>query len=131
MRPSSPRRGRPRRGGRTGGRAERAPGGPGATLLVSAQLTEIGGTTRYESPNNTGVLGVNDYTGLTWVEDGMLVLADGASNATFGEDLRVGDGPVADSRATAYRGKDMTGGTPQEKASFDAFPGFLGGVFMG
>ncbi len=46
-------------------------------------------------------------------------------------DLVVGDGTGAGSHVTAYLGKDMTGGTPPAQASFDAFPGFLGGVFVG
>ena len=46
-------------------------------------------------------------------------------------DLVVGDGAGAGSRVTAYLGKDMTGGTPPAQTSFDAYPGFLGGVFVG
>jgi hypothetical protein len=46
-------------------------------------------------------------------------------------DLVVGDGVGAGSRVTTYLGKDMTGGTPPSQAAFDAFPGFLGGVFVG
>ncbi|HYH67025.1 MAG TPA: autotransporter-associated beta strand repeat-containing protein, partial [Urbifossiella sp.] len=75
---------------------------PVATLTVTAQLAGSGGityegagTTRYENPNNTGTVGVNAYTGLTWVKEGTLVLADDASNAAFAGDLRVGDGTGA------------------------------------
>jgi hypothetical protein len=47
-------------------------------------------------------------------------------------DLVVGDGTGAGSRVTAYLGKNVPAdGTPPEHFSFDAFPGFDGGVFVG
>jgi autotransporter-associated beta strand protein len=45
-------------------------------------------------------------------------------------DLVVGDGTGAGSHVTAYLGKNITG-SPTPDQSFDAFPGFLGGVFVG
>ncbi|HYH69192.1 MAG TPA: FG-GAP-like repeat-containing protein, partial [Urbifossiella sp.] len=46
-------------------------------------------------------------------------------------DVVVGDGAGAGSRVTGYLGKNLGAGTPPAQASFDAFPGFLGGVFVG
>jgi hypothetical protein len=47
-------------------------------------------------------------------------------------DLVTGDGAGAGSRVAAYRGMSLTpGGTPEEAFSLDAFPGSLGGVFVG
>ena len=47
-------------------------------------------------------------------------------------DLVVGAGSGAGSKVTAYAGKTITAsGTPPELFSFDAFPGFTGGVFVG
>jgi hypothetical protein len=47
-------------------------------------------------------------------------------------DLVAGVGPGAGSHVTAYAGKAITAnGTPPELLSFDAFPGFAGGVFVG
>ena len=46
-------------------------------------------------------------------------------------DVVVGDGVGAGSRVTGYLGKTIGAGTPPAQASFDAFPGFLGGVFVG
>jgi autotransporter-associated beta strand protein len=46
-------------------------------------------------------------------------------------DLVVGDGVGAGSHVTGYLGKNLGAGTPPAQASFDAFPGFLGGVFVG
>ena len=52
---------------------------------------------------------------------------DGDSKA----DLVVGDGAGAGSRVTAYRGADFANGSAPAAFSFDAFPGFDGGVFVG
>jgi hypothetical protein len=52
---------------------------------------------------------------------------DGDSRA----DLVVGDGAKAGSHVTAYLGKDFAGGLAPPDLSFDAFPGFTGGVFVG
>ena len=47
-------------------------------------------------------------------------------------DLVVGDGTGAGSNVTGYLGKDLTAGNTSSPAfSFDAFPGFSGGVFVG
>jgi hypothetical protein len=47
-------------------------------------------------------------------------------------DLGTGSGPGGGSRVTGYAGRSIpAGGTPPEFLSFDAFPGFAGGVFVG
>ena len=46
-------------------------------------------------------------------------------------DLVVGAGAGAGSRVTGYAGAALTGGSPPELFSLDAFPGFSGGVFVG
>lgn len=46
-------------------------------------------------------------------------------------DLVVGSGTGAGSRVTAFGGKSLTGGAPPEQFAFDAFAGFVGGVFVG
>jgi hypothetical protein len=47
-------------------------------------------------------------------------------------DLVVGSGDGAGSRVTGYAGKSIPAdGTPPDLFAFDAFPGFLGGVFTG
>jgi hypothetical protein len=46
-------------------------------------------------------------------------------------DLVVGDGSGAGSHVTAYLGQDFVGGSASPQLSFDAFPGFNGGVFVG
>jgi hypothetical protein len=48
-------------------------------------------------------------------------------------DLVVGDGTGAGSHVTGYRGKDLLadGGNAHPAFSFDAFPGFTGGVYVG
>jgi hypothetical protein len=47
-------------------------------------------------------------------------------------DVVVGDGSGAGSHVTTYLGKNIaTNGTPPAQDSFDAFTGFLGGVFVG
>ena len=48
---------------------------------------------------------------------------------TFG-DLVTGDGTGGGSRVTGYLGKDLRSGAPA-KFSFDAYPGFNGGVYVG
>ena len=46
-------------------------------------------------------------------------------------DLVAGAGTGAGSRVTAYLGKDLSAGSTAEDLSFDAIPGFGGGVFFG
>jgi hypothetical protein len=46
-------------------------------------------------------------------------------------DLVVGAGTGADSRVTAYAGKDLVAGGTPAAFDFDALPGFTGGVFVG
>ena len=46
-------------------------------------------------------------------------------------DLVVGDGAGAGSRVTTYLGKLLGPGSPPSRDTFDAFPDFLGGVFVG
>ena len=46
-------------------------------------------------------------------------------------DLVVGDGDGAGSHVTAYLGKSFVGGIAPEYFGFDAYPGFLGGVYVG
>jgi hypothetical protein len=47
-------------------------------------------------------------------------------------DLLAGSGTGAGSRLTAYLGKSLpVDGSPPEQLSFDAFPGFAGGIFVG
>jgi hypothetical protein len=47
-------------------------------------------------------------------------------------DLVVGDGTGAGTNVTAFLGKNVTAtGTPTELFSFDVFPGYVGGVYVG
>jgi autotransporter-associated beta strand protein len=46
-------------------------------------------------------------------------------------DIVVGDGDGAGSHVTAYLGKSFVNGIAPEFFGFDAYPGFLGGVFVG
>jgi len=46
-------------------------------------------------------------------------------------DLVVGSGTGAGSHVTTYPGKGLAGGSPTPGQSFDAYPGFAGGVFVG
>lgn len=52
---------------------------------------------------------------------------DGDSQA----DIVTGAGQSAGSLVTARLGKDLTSGNQTDDLSFDAFPGFIGGVFVG
>jgi glucose/arabinose dehydrogenase len=98
-------------------------GGPRVTVFSAADLLSSGGGTLTQlanffggDPNNRG---------------GIRVAAknlDGDAKA----DLVVGAGTGAGSTVTAYLGKAVSPtGTPPTDFSFDAFPGFSGGVFVG
>jgi uncharacterized delta-60 repeat protein len=98
-------------------------GGPRVTAFSAADLIASGGATLTQTanffagdPNNRG---------------GIRVAAknlDGDAKA----DLVVGAGDGGGSTVTEYLGKDIApAGTPPAFQSFDAFPGFTGGVFVG
>ena len=93
-------------------------GGPRVTVLDGA--ARLGGTTTTLA---------NFFAGNVANRGGVRVAArtlDGDALA----DLVTGDGTGAGSRVTTYLGKDFASG-PTAATSFDAFAGFLGGVFVG
>ncbi|OWK40870.1 Ig-like domain repeat protein [Fimbriiglobus ruber] len=101
------------------------PGGGPRVLVVSgkALLTE-GSTAAIASPV------ANFFAGDVNSRGGIRVAAknlDGDKDA----DVVVGAGTGAGSQVTAYLGKNLAAGTNPVDFSFDAFPGFTGGVFVG
>jgi hypothetical protein len=99
------------------------PGGGPRVLALSGKDLSAG---RTSDPTTL----VNFFAGSPDNRGGVRVAAkdlDGDNKA----DLVVGDGTGSGSRVTAYYGKDFANGAAPEAFSFDAFPGFDGGVFVG
>jgi hypothetical protein len=101
-----------------------AGGGPGGGPRVFA----VSGK---DIVNNTQTQLANFFAGNTENRGGIRVTAknlDGDDRA----DLVVGDGTGAGSRLTTYAGSTIPAdGTPPELDSFDAFPGFTNGIYVG
>jgi autotransporter-associated beta strand protein len=96
------------------------PGGGPRVLALDAHET-LGGT--------PAVL-ANFFAGNVDNRGGVRVAAknlDGDAKA----DLVMGDGPGAGSRVTSYLGSAFANGSAPVNSALDAFPGFLGGVFVG
>jgi hypothetical protein len=100
------------------------PGGSPRVLAVSGRvLLSDGAAVAVADPL------VNFFAGDTSGRGGARVaVADLDSDAR--SDLVVGNGEGAGSRVTSYLGKNFVGGAVPE-FSFEAFPGFTGGVFVG
>jgi autotransporter-associated beta strand protein len=100
-------------------------GGPRVLVVSGRQLLDAGAVTAMAAPV------ANFFAGDVANRGGIRVAAkdlDGDNHA----DVVVGAGTGAGSRVTAYRGRDLAAGsTTAVDLSFDAFPGFAGGVFVG
>ncbi|QDU19520.1 beta strand repeat-containing protein [Urbifossiella limnaea] len=102
-------------------------GGPGGGPRV---LVKSGADLRAGSTDGAAVL-ANFFAGDVNNRGGVRVAAR-ALDADARADIITGAGAGAGSRVTAYLGAALApSGTPDAVASFDAFPGFTGGVFVG
>ncbi|HEY2911635.1 MAG TPA: FG-GAP repeat protein, partial [Gemmataceae bacterium] len=101
------------------------PGGGPRVLVVSGQmLLNQGSIAAEESPLANFFGGSADNRGGIRVAVASL---DGDDRA----DVLTGSGQGGGSQVTAYMGSNLTSGNPTAAESFDAFPGYLGGVFVG
>ncbi|MFO0806899.1 MAG: pre-peptidase C-terminal domain-containing protein [Gemmataceae bacterium] len=97
-------------------------GGPRVYILSGADLLAGRGA-------NSNVL-ANFFAGNTESRGGVRVAAKNLDGDNMA-DLLVGDGTGAGSHVTTYLGADLATGIARPDLSFDAFPGFNGGVFVG
>jgi hypothetical protein len=97
-------------------------GGPRVLVLSGKDLLAA-------APSAAHVV-ANFFAGNTDNRGGIRVTTKNLDEDGFA-DIVVGDGAAAASRVTAYLGKDIIGGSDRVALAFDAFPGSLGGVFVG
>jgi hypothetical protein len=95
-------------------------GGPRVTAYSGGDLTA----------SNTKTVLSNFFAGNTDNRGGIRLAIKNFDNDAFA-DLVTGDGTDAGSRVTGYVGKSLASGAPAQAFSFDAFPGFTGGVYVG
>ncbi|MBY0512804.1 MAG: carboxypeptidase regulatory-like domain-containing protein [Gemmataceae bacterium] len=100
-------------------------GGPGG----GPRVLVLGGKELVTQRGDTPVL-ANFFAGNIDNRGGIRVAAKNLDDDRFA-DLVVGDGVGGGSRVTGYFGTDFVGGVAPEGFSFDAYPGFTGGVFVG
>ncbi|HXD86175.1 MAG TPA: invasin domain 3-containing protein, partial [Urbifossiella sp.] len=101
------------------------PGGGPRVLVVSGQmLLNQGSIAAEEAPIANFFGGSADNRGGIRVAVANL---DGDARA----DVLTGSGRGGGSQVAAYMGSNLTSGNPTAAESFDAFPGYLGGVFVG
>ena len=101
-----------------------AGGGPGGGPRVTAFSAPR------RSPTNQYVPVANFFAGNPDNRGGIRVVARNLDNDSRA-DLVVGDGTDAGSRVTGYLGLNLGSSAPPESFSFDAYPGFDGGVYVG
>jgi hypothetical protein len=101
-----------------------AGGGPGG----GPRITAFGGT---QLLGNQRVPIANFFGGDVNNRGGVRVAARNLDGDDL-TDLVIGDGTDAGSQVTAYAGKNILASSPPpELFSFDAYPGFAGGVYVG
>ncbi|HUR55218.1 MAG TPA: hypothetical protein VMZ71_13880 [Gemmataceae bacterium] len=96
-------------------------GGPRVLVLSGKDLI---------APAPSARVVANFFAGNTDNRSGIRVTTRNLDDDGFA-DIVVGDGAAAGSRVTAYLGTDVIGGSDRAALAFDAFPGSLGGVFVG
>ncbi|OWK43392.1 hypothetical protein [Fimbriiglobus ruber] len=107
-------------------------GGPRVRVVDPEALLAAGSFQSLDDPSVADVGLADFFAGDTNNRGGVRVAVadlDGSSQAS----LIVGSGQGAGANVTAYTGKAIMAspGTPAEEFTFDALPGFTGGVFVG
>jgi len=101
------------------------PGGGPRVLVISGQtLLASGAVAAMDSPI------ANFFAGDTSNRGGVRVAVANLDNDQYA-DVITGAGTDGGSGVAAYLGKDLVAGNDTEDLSFNAIPGFTGGVFVG